>query len=317
MGKNDNAVFRFLENRSRYADLFNGIVFQGEQVISADMLEPDSERYVLREGDAKEEVPELHSRFRDLKMRLKCGGHMAVVAVENQENVDFTMPLRMMEYDSLEYRKQVKEIESEKTIRQKEQGRKPCAWSTRLNQEDKLQPVYGLCLYHGTEEWDGPASLKDMMNFEGAPAGWQNLFHDYGMTLVCANRIEDFSVFKTELRQMLEVIPCRKDKKRLKTLMEREDYRTLDRDTAEVIAILTDNRKMLEYIEKQDEEVYDMCKALDDLVAEGRAEGRADILHIQSVLSEKLRADGLADEISRLFQPDFLEEMCKKYGVQM
>lgn len=176
MGKNDNAIFRFLQDKSRYADLFNGIVFQGEHVISADMLEPDSERYVLREGDVKEAVWELNSRFRDLKMRLKCGGHMAVVAVENQEDVDFTMPLRMMEYDSLEYRKQVKEIESEKSMRQKEQGKKPCTWSTRLNSEDKLQPVYGLCLYHGTEEWDGPVSLKDMMNFEGAPAGWQNLF---------------------------------------------------------------------------------------------------------------------------------------------
>lgn len=116
---------------------------------------------------------------------------------------------------------------------------------------------------------------------------------------------------------MAELIPCRKDKKRLKNLMEREDYRTLDRDTAEVIAVLTDNKKMLEYIEKQDEEVYDMCKALDDLVADGKAEGRADILHIQAVLSEKLKADGLVEEISRLFQPDFLEEMCEKYGVQM
>ena len=31
---------------------------------------------------------------------------------------------------------------------------------------DRLHPVYTLCLYSGTEPWDGPRKLSDMMAFD-------------------------------------------------------------------------------------------------------------------------------------------------------
>ena len=30
---------------------------------------------------------------------------------------------------------------------------------------DRLHPVYTICLYSGTETWDGPRTLSDMMQF--------------------------------------------------------------------------------------------------------------------------------------------------------
>lgn len=68
-----------------------------------------------------------------------------------------------MNYDSLEYGRQVKEL-----LKQN-QERKDCADANeklcRFKRTDRLTPVYTICLYHGTELWDGPRSLKDMMNF--------------------------------------------------------------------------------------------------------------------------------------------------------
>ena len=142
----------------------------------------------------------------------------------------------------------------------------------RLRKKDKLKPIHSICLYHGTEEWDGPKNLKDMMDFEGALPSWEETFHDYGMTIFCANEWDDFSKFRTELRQFLEVIPCRGDKKKLKELFEREEYKHLDKETAEVIAVFTDNKKMLRVLEQEEKEEYDMCKALDDLIADGKTE---------------------------------------------
>ena len=46
-----------------------------------------------------------------------------------------------------------------------------------------------LCLYHGEEKWDGPRSLKDMMDFgaDGKRQKWEDYFADYPMRIVCAD----------------------------------------------------------------------------------------------------------------------------------
>lgn len=44
------------------------------------------------------------SRIRDLKKYIKTRGSLRILAVENQNQVDYSMPFRCMEYDILEYR---------------------------------------------------------------------------------------------------------------------------------------------------------------------------------------------------------------------
>ena len=264
MGKYDNAVYKYMDDKERFADLVNVVLYAGELVVRPEMLESDSER--------------IGNRYRDIKKRLKNGDWLALVATENQENVDYSMPLRIMEYDCLEYMKQLRKIKSERRRAIEAAGGKTDEWSLRPQKDDKLRPVHSICLYHGMEEWDGPRSLKDMMDLEGALPGWEDMFHNYGMTIFCVNEMEDFSKFRTELRQFLEMIPCRGNKKRLKELFGREEYKHLDKETAEVIAVFTDNKEMLELLEEEEKEEYDMCKALDDLIADGKAEGKAEAL---------------------------------------
>ncbi len=147
-------------------------------------------------------------------------------------------------------------------------------------------PVHSICFYHGTESWDGPRSLKDMMDFKGAPPGWETLFHDYGMSLFCAGEVEDFSQFKTGLRQFLEVIPLRNKKHKLNELLHREAYKHLDRDTAEVIAVLIDADTVLKRLEEYEKGgEYDMCQAMDELQKDWMAMGEE-----QGVQQESMRS---------------------------
>lgn len=100
MGKYDDAMYRFLSDNERFADLFNGVLFGGRQVLCAEALEGDSERYVLDRPDDVQPVsprkgaPPLktENRFRDLKKRMKCGTGISVMAIENQSAVDYAMP---------------------------------------------------------------------------------------------------------------------------------------------------------------------------------------------------------------------------------
>ena len=152
MGKADMAMSEYLENRKRFADLFNGILFQGKQVIREEELSEASPSYRFREqgegsGRGKREG-KLSGRSRDVKMRLKSGEVLRVLAVENQNQVDYTMPLRCMEYDALEYRKQLSE-HKERNRRGNYRGMTGAERLCGMRKEEKLFPVYTICLYHG------------------------------------------------------------------------------------------------------------------------------------------------------------------------
>ena len=49
MGKYDRCMKAYLQDKRRFADLFNGSCFQGRQVIRAEDLEEASENYVATE----------------------------------------------------------------------------------------------------------------------------------------------------------------------------------------------------------------------------------------------------------------------------
>ncbi len=112
MGKKNDAVRSFLAPKERYADFFNGSVYGGEQRITADMLEEVDGTY----GDGT----------RDLIRRVVDGTRLAIFAVENQDSVDYTMPLRMLEYDCKEYKKQVREIEDKHAEEVRGRGKSNC-----------------------------------------------------------------------------------------------------------------------------------------------------------------------------------------------
>lgn len=80
MGKSDIAVWKWLSNKVRFADLFNGVVFSGEQVISPEKLE-------LISGKTGEIVTDKNGmekgvqRYRDIAMRWKDGMEVEIFTV--------------------------------------------------------------------------------------------------------------------------------------------------------------------------------------------------------------------------------------------
>ncbi|MDE7253180.1 MAG: Rpn family recombination-promoting nuclease/putative transposase, partial [Acetatifactor sp.] len=262
MGKYDDAMYSFLSDNGRFADLFNGAVFGGEKVLQADALEEGAERYVQtgaalgqRVGEAGKQKgqsgepggkdPKAQNRYRDIKKHLKEGTGFSVVAIEDQSDIDYTMPWRIMQYDGLEYERQIREIENGKRCVLSQDKENISYWETRFGQGDKLHPVYTICLYHGTKPWDGPKSLEDMMDFGAGGKLREALFHDYRMSLVCVEDLKELAVFRTDLRILLEALSARGDKEAMKALYKSEDFRNISAETARTIAIMTDNTQIL------------------------------------------------------------------------
>ena len=285
MGKYDTCMKEFLQNKDRFADLFNGCCFQGRQIIRAEDLREASENYVLTDkrltGKTRQKDTEI---IRDVKMVLGSGMVLQVLAVENQSYVDYAMPVRCMGYDAAEYRRQLKERKQERRllINSENRPKNPAVSMDEtlsgILSSDRLHPVYTLCLYSGTEPWDGPRKLSDMMAFDPQNKNLQSLFEEYHLHLFCINEQHVFDAFRSALKPLFQAINCRNNKKKMIELMKDETYSHLNEDTWDAIAIMTDNAAMLQkkdlYKTENQKEEFNMCQALQELMQDERNEGR-------------------------------------------
>ena len=285
MGKYDTCMKEFLQNKDRFADLFNGCCFQGRQIIRAEDLREASENYVITDkrlpGKTRQKDTEI---IRDVKMVLGSGMVLQVLAVENQSYIDYAMPVRCMGYDAAEYRRQLKERKQERRLLMNSENRpKNPAVSmdetlSGILSSDRLHPVYTLCLYSGTEPWDGPRKLSDMMAFDPLNQNLQSLFEEYHLHLFCINEQHIFDAFHSDLKPLFQAMNCRNNKKKMIELMKDETYSHLNEDTWDAIAVMTDNAAMLQkkdlYKAENQKEEFNMCQALQELMQDERNEGR-------------------------------------------
>ena len=269
MGKSDVVLYNFLEDRERFADLYNGGWFGGQRIILPGELRELDGRYVDFPAQAKGNKAESKSRMRgrDIKKLYRDQAVLRILAVENQMEVDYTMPWRCMNYDAREYERQIRKLRK----KNEESGdlRPGAEFLCGLKKEDRLIPVYTLCVYYGEDPWDGPRSLGDMMARDQTPSAWDRWFKDYPFHLICANEWTQKDVFRTSLKEVFDALPCRGDKERLrKVLRENPAYQKLDEDTFQTLAVLLGEKTMVPK-KNEAEEGWNMCKALEDIRQEG------------------------------------------------
>lgn len=294
MGKVNDVLLDYLWDNERFADLFNGSLFGGRPVINAGDLWEGSEIYVEGSAETKgiPSVPDITASFakgqersgkppeektvlrtRDLKKWLRSDCALRILAVENQNQIDYAIHWRGMNYDEHEYRRQIR------SLRKRNQDARNLVSAAEkmcgLRKSDRLIPVFTVCLYHGEEPWDGPRSLKDMMDFGRDGEQWEQLFSDYRMHLICLNELTDFSCFHSPLRELFGLIPYRRDKKAMQAFLEANPaYRALDPETARTAGVLIGLTDFdVSFKKYHTTEGYNMCTALRELVADARDEG--------------------------------------------
>lgn len=163
MGKINNTFTNYFRDKARFADLYNGICFQGKSVISPEMLTDASEVYNEVDAEKTEHASvgarvmrgKRQERIRDIKMRLSTGELLCFLAQENQNLVDYTMPYRCMQYDTMEYGRQLNHLR-----KKNRESKNWDSWAEEacgIKKTDRLIPIYTLCVYHGLEKWDNCA----------------------------------------------------------------------------------------------------------------------------------------------------------------
>ena len=246
-----------------FADIFNVLVFNGQQIVTPDSLEEITGFSQYKADDAK-----LHEQERDTyKLWKELGINFVIIGMENQTKPERDMPFRCIGYDGASYRSQLLKKE-EKLVK----GKK------KQVPVKKRYPVVTIVLYFGEKLWHYPLELKQsfrpkLPNNE-VMEKLQPYITDYRVNLFDIPRLSPETVkqFKSDFRVVADYFV---------NAYRNPDYEpdpaviTHVDEFLKLMRVLTgDNRyETISFTEQEKKEGVRMCKVLDAREARGERRG--------------------------------------------
>ncbi len=226
----DIAEKRLEDYNDVFADIFNNLVFHGNQILEEDKLEPFPTEAFTRRADGGFRQGNGDVR----KVDRRNGRYRLIYGTENQDGPDNTMPERIMGYEYASYEEQIKQFMAQN---EKEGNR---AYTKRIHDHQRLAPVVTVVLHYGGV-WQRPRSLHDMLEFPTEIEEEIKPFvADYPMNLV------DLATVPEEVRQrmtsdfrfVVEYLACRNRPEKMKKFMS--DNERVIRHPVEFLEVMSE-----------------------------------------------------------------------------
>ena len=309
MGTADMVTKEYMRENAVFADAFNYLIYNGKKVIDpAKLKEIDPTEIALPFGDEekagedkKGKVQETEwSSVKNGSVRKKTAGRAGkktdavqkyrdilksavikqdekmsyvLLGIENQTDVHYAMPVRNAIYDALQYGRQVADIAAEHRRNKKDfTGKSNGEYLSGFLKEDCIKPVITLVIHFGAEEWDGPLSLHEMMSVSDIEI--LSFVENYRIHLIDPAKLteEQLDHFSTSLKEVMGYIKYSKNKEQLLKFLQTDTHRSIEMNAVRVIKTITNTPIEV----SEEEEEIEMCKAIEDLIAESEARGRAE-----------------------------------------
>ena len=275
MGKKDISVKLWLKDNRRFADLFNGVCFDGKQVIKPEELEDlDGESsFVFQDKEGKNKYIQ---RYRDIVKGWKGFVLRGVLAVELQDKVHYAMPVKSMIMDALSYTDQMRNIWESISTEDKQKLVGSSDYFSRFRKGDKLCPVINLVFYCGSN-WDGNMDLYSMFDLEELKAHrdmmdvFEKYVPNYHINLFNPLKQKELNKFITDLQIVFGLLKYKNNKKELRQYLydNRHYFSSLDYESCNAVTALLETDKLFPDNTMIQEEGNDMCKAIDDIYNDG------------------------------------------------
>ena len=267
----------YFKNNNIFASLFNYYLFDGKEIIKEDELKELDTTLVTTNPILKRE--------RDIykKAILKTDGKKSylLLGIENQTSEDSKMVIRNMIYDSLSYHNQIQNIENN---------------SKNDKIKMKIYPVITLVIYYSHKRWTGKKNLYSMLEIKDN--NLKKYISNYKLNIIEPYRMEesDFNKLNNDLGLLFEFIKNSGDKDKLiEHVVKNDKYRKVRKETVELINAVTNAN-----INVEEKDVIDMCKAIEDLKAEGKVEGKTEAIqeNIKTMNKNGFDIDTIAKALS-------------------
>ena len=322
MGRQDVRVNRLFERKDIFADMVNGTLHGGRQVLRAE----DLERLPVRSGivtDNEKGGKRTVGRIGDIRMQAKGSTYSVIFAGETQKEVHYAMPVRVMLYDALEYTRQIQELE--KTHRERgDRAANSSEFLSGITKEDRILPVVNTVLYLG-KEWDGSETLHGLMDVDWEKEEIKELrscIPDYRINLVSARNIRNPENYRTCLRHIFQMLKYNRDKSRLFEYIRghRNEIRHMDDvEISAAMEMLGEQKRLKELLEElrivgEEEEQNDMCEAITEMIMDGEKKGReqGEAITLIRIVRKKLQKGQAVEKIAEdlLESPETVIRIC-------
>lgn len=312
MARFDVNTKNYLSDNMRFAELINGALYDGTAVVDPGRLE---EVNVQPVGSAA---------IRDLlkKCTAKKDGKTTYViyGIENMQYPIYDAPVKVMWYDASDYRRQLLEIKrnNEGMIRNGNlKGESSGEFNERFLKTDRLDPVITIGIYWGSGEWDGPVTLREMMNTDDERV--LDNVPDYRPHILIPSRMtdEEINAYGEGLDLAFALAKASGDKEEMRDLLKEIRFEKVDRETYSFL----NTQYNLKMKEKEDEEgEVNMCKGLDDLINEEVMEAtRKNTIEVTKQVTERVtkeaRMTALQANIHAMAKEGLSENVIRKIAL--
>ena len=279
MGNIDTSSKMFFRDPYVFADVFNFWLHDGAQIIKPENLREASESLIsFPENPLQHVTPPIKKgknseNTRDVVKQLVCmedgESIYAILGIEGQTDVDYSMVARALIYDSRQLEKQINEIRARnKAFAEKSLSDPENSWW--FYKSDKLVPVITIVVYLGTCEWNGPRNLQELYSINDplilkySPNYTMNLLEPFRLTS------EDLTKFQTEMRTVMALLRAAGNKKTYRKLIAETARFPLSDNAEHLIRDLSGLQQLQPNLKKGG---ISMWQALIDIREEGREEG--------------------------------------------
>ena len=137
--------------------------------------------------------------------------------------------------------------------------------------EDRLIPSITVTVFFGSEEWDGPLSLFEMMDVSDPDV--LACMDNYHVRLIAPAQMTDEEImkFQSSMREVMLFIKYSKDKENLSRVLAANErrFREVECRAADVIEAITNSG--IKYDEE--DEVINVCQAIQEMRKESERDG--------------------------------------------
>ena len=242
MGEKDITEKILEDHNDVFADIINGLLFDGVQEIKPEALENKTVHAQYKAEDDK-----VHELERDIAKYWKEEKvELAICGIENQSKVEKHMPFRIIGYDGAAYRNQLQQ------------------------ERRKMLPVVTIVLYFGTDRhWSSRKKIKELMEI---PRCLDMYVNDYQMHVfeVAWLTEEQISRFHSDFKVVANFF-VQKRKNRDYIPDDPTEIRHVD-EVLKLLKVMTGDRRYEEIFRKK-KGVRSMCDVAERLEKMGIAKG--------------------------------------------
>lgn len=246
MGKQNDAFTAYLGRAEVLADLYNGCLYQGEEVVQAGNL-CEVQQFYQQGLSERVKRPTARRRERDAIRAFWNEKNYVLLAAEAQNQPHLTMPFRCMEYDLAEYARQLR------YIRLKSEGKLKTGveYLSKMGRKDHLTPIVTIVLYHGMEPWDAPKKLSEMMELEEIDPILKQMVQEYQIYVFSLEELQE-EYFQTNLRELIRLMKRRSSKTKIQEYCRKHADRIsrMDVATYDMICVMLNLKELQDKKEK-------------------------------------------------------------------